>query len=351
MSIEILNDTYQNRVYNVLVVSYEYKIINKLAVLFEPSKYSFTLIRDPLSALEKIKNENFDIVLINFSFSNNFIEQFIKKIRLFDSFLYVVLITNNADLSNSLNIIKNYDIEGYFNIDENFEKLIILLELISNSIYEFMRVNLQLDNFSDDYKSPYLSTVQVLRNIAEYKDRYTIGHSFRVSKYSVLIGKKLNLSRENLKILKIGSMFHDIGKISISNYILLKAGKLTDKEYYQIKQHPLTGAHMFYPTSIYKEIIPIVKFHHENFDGNGYPAHLKCYEIPLLVRIVTIADTFDAMTSKRTYRDSLPLDTVIAEFKKFRGIQFDPFITDVFLDILKNDYSQILRIQDSYKMS
>ena len=142
MSIEILNDAYQNRVYNVLVVSYETKIINKLAILFEPSKYSFTLVRDPLLALEKIRNENFDIVLINFSFSKIFLEQFIKKIRLFDSFLYIVLVTNNNDLTTTLNIVKNCDIEGYFNIDENFEKLIILIELIANSIYEFMRINL-----------------------------------------------------------------------------------------------------------------------------------------------------------------------------------------------------------------
>ena len=317
MSIEILNDAYQNRVYNVLVVSYETKIINKLAILFEPSKYSFTLVRDPLLALEKIRNENFDIVLINFSFSKIFLEQFIKKIRLFDSFLYIVLVTN---------------------IDENFEKLIILIELIANSIYEFMRINLQLDNFSESYKSPYLSTVQILRNIVEYKDRYTIGHSFRVSKYAVLIGRKLNISRKDLNILKIGSMFHDIGKISVPNYILLKSAKLTDKEYYQIKQHPLTGAHILYP-----------KFHHERFDGKGYPARLKGLEIPLLVRIVTIADTFDAMTSKRTYRNSLPIETVIKEFENNKGYQFDPDITEVFLDILKNDYLKIQKIQKRYK--
>lgn len=349
MSIELLNDAYQNKVYNILVVSYETKIINKLAILFEPSKYSFTLVRDPLLALEKIKNENFDIVLINFSFSKTLVEQFIKKIRFFDSFLYIVLVTNNNDLSNTLNIIKTCDIEGYFNSNENFEKLVILIELIANSIYEFMRINLQLDNFSENYKSPYLSTVQILRNIVEYKDRYTIGHSFRVSKYAVLIGRKLKLSKEELNILKIGSMFHDIGKISVPNSILLKSEKLTDKEYYQIKQHPLTGAHILYPTTLYKKMIPIVKFHHERFDGTGYPARLKGVDIPLLVRIVTIADTFDAMTSKRTYRNSLPIETVIKEFENNKGSQFDPDITEVFLDILKNDYLKIQKIQKRYK--
>ena len=144
-------------------------------------------------------------------------------------------------------------------------------------------------------------------------------------------------------------MFHDIGKISVPNYILLKSAKLTDKEYYQIKQHPLTGAHILYPTTLYKKMIPIVKFHHERFDGKGYPARLKGLEIPLLVRIVTIADTFDAMTSKRTYRNSLPIETVIKEFENNKGYQFDPDITEVFLDILKNDYLKIQKIQKRYK--
>ena len=96
-------------------------------------------------------------------------------------------------------------------------------------------------------------------------------------------------------------------------------------------------------------MIPIVKFHHERFDGKGYPARLKGLEIPLLVRIVTIADTFDAMTSKRTYRNSLPIETVIKEFENNKGYQFDPDITEVFLDILKNDYLKIQKIQKRYK--
>ena len=100
---------------------------------------------------------------------------------------------------------------------------------------------------------------------------------------------------------------------------------------------------------MYSKTIPIIKFHHERFDGNGYPAKLKGEEIPLLVRIVTVADTFDAMTSKRPYRDALPIDKVIYEFNKNKGTQFDPEITDVFLDILKNDYSKIKKIQERYK--
>lgn len=340
--------TQENRKYNILVLSNELRIINKLSILFESSKYNFELSRDPLTAINQIKFKNYDLIIINYTFSKKLLELLIKKIRAFDAFTYIMLLAENSNMVDILDTVKNYDIQSYYNKTERFDNLVILVELITNSIYEFMRINLQLDNYSNNYKSPYLTTVQILRNIVEYKDTYTIGHSFRVSKYSLLIGKYMGLSRTDLKTLKVGSMFHDIGKISTPNNILLKNGPLTDNEYLQIKSHPLIGAHILFPAIMYSKIIPIIKFHHERFDGNGYPARLKGNEIPLLVRIVTIADTFDAMTSKRTYRDALPLDVVISEFEKNKGTQFDSKITDIFLDILKNNYSEIEKIQKKY---
>lgn len=339
----------ENKTYNILIVSNEKKIINKISILFESSKYKFELARDMLSAINKIKFNNYDIILINFSFSKILLELFVNKIRFFDSFSYIILYSDDTLKNDSLNIIKNYDIQAYYNTKNNLNKLICLIELISNAIYEFTRINLRLDNFNIASKSPYLSTVQILRDIAEYKDKYTIGHSFRVSKYSTLIGRALGLSNSDLKTLKVGSMFHDIGKISIPNSILLKNTSLTDSEYYKIKFHPLIGSHFVSPAIIYSRIIPIIKFHHEKFDGTGYPCNLKGSEIPLLVRIVSIADSFDAMASKRSYRDSLPIDLIIRELEKNKGYQFDPEITDVFLEILKNDFYKIKKIQKRYK--
>lgn len=341
--------TQEDKKYNILIVSNEVRIINKLSILFETSKYIFEVVRDPLAAMNEIKSKNYDLIIINYNFSKKLLELFVKKIRTFDAFTYIMLLAESNNIIDALDIVKNYDVQACHNMDEKFDKLVILVELITNSIYEFMRINLQLDNYSENSKSPYLSTVQILRNIVEYKDTYTIGHSFRVSKYSLLIGKSMGLSRTNLKILKVGSIFHDIGKISTPNSILLKNGPLTENEYFQIKSHPLIGSHILFPAIMYSKAIPIIKFHHERFDGNGYPAKLKGEEIPLLVRIVTIADTFDAMTSRRTYREALSLDVVISEFEKNKGTQFDPEITDVFLDILKNDYSKIKRIQEKYK--
>ena len=151
-----------------------------------------------------------------------------------------------------------------------------------------------------------------------------------------------------MKILKLGGLFHDIGKIGVPDSILLKESKLTDDEYSEIKNHPTIGAHILSNATIFRDILPIVKHHHERYDGNGYPGKLKGEDIPYLARIAAVADSFDAMTSKRTYRDSLPLDVVKSEIERCKGTQFDPAIADAFLDILDTQYAEISQIQSKY---
>ena len=148
-----------------------------------------------------------------------------------------------------------------------------------------------------------MESIETLRYTVEAKDPYTRGHSDRVSEYSVLIGQKLGLTEDQIKTLRIGGLFHDIGKIGIPDSILLKPSKLSDDEYSQIKNHPSIGAHFLCNAEVFQDIIPIVKHHHERFDGNGYPGKLKGNDIPYLARIAAVADTYDAMTSRRTYRD------------------------------------------------
>ena len=185
-------------------------------------------------------------------------------------------------------------------------------------------------------------------NIHEAIDSYTKGHSDRVSEYAVLIGKKLGLSDEDINTLRVGGLFHDIGKIGVPDSILSKDSKLTDDEYSEIKKHPTIGADILSNDTIFSNVLPVVKYHHERYDGNGYPENLKAEDIPYLARITAIADSYDAMTSKRTYRDSLSLDVVKAEIERCKGSQFDPNYADVFLDILNNEYSKIEKIRAKY---
>lgn len=213
---------------------------------------------------------------------------------------------------------------------------------------EIKRMNDELSHTYERLEKAYLDSIQTLRYTVEAKDPYTRGHSDRVAEYSVLIGEKLNLSDNDIKTLRVGGLFHDIGKIGIPDSILLKEAKLTDDEYSEIKNHPSIGAHILCNAEVFKDIIPIVKHHHERFDGNGYPGQLKGSDIPYFARIAAVADTFDAMTSKRTYRDALPLDVVKSEIERCSGTQFDPEIAKVFLDILNNDYDKIKHIQEKY---
>jgi len=209
-------------------------------------------------------------------------------------------------------------------------------QIYNNDIYKLKKLN----------NNERLASIETLRRTVDAKDAYTRGHSDRVSCYSVLIGEKLGLSKEDLEILKVGGLFHDIGKIGIPDNILLKPSKLTFEEYDEIKKHPLIGAHILENSKVFENIIPIVLHHHERYDGKGYPYGLKGEDIPFMARIVAVSDTFDAMTSSRSYRNSLSIDIVKDEFKKCNGTQFDPDIVSIFLDILENEFEKIEYIQN-----
>ena len=192
----------------------------------------------------------------------------------------------------------------------------------------------------------YHEIMECITCALDAKDPYTAGHSQRVSDMAMKVCQLIGLKTENIQQIHIAAHLHDIGKIGVPDAILQKNGKLDDDEYSQIKQHPNIGVHILSHAKIFQNILPIVEHHHEKYDGTGYPGKLAGENIPYLARIASIADSFDAMTSKRAYRDSLPIDIVISEFEKFKGTQFDPNIDDVFLDILKNHYDEIEEIRN-----
>ncbi|MBD8924058.1 MAG: HD domain-containing phosphohydrolase [Clostridia bacterium] len=341
-----------NAQYKILAVDDEEGIIDSLSIFLKRSGYNFTGVTDPLEAIEKVKTEHFDMLILDFIMTPLHGDQVVEEIRKFNKELYILLLTGHKDLAPPLETIRRLDIQGYCEKSDKFDQLLLLIESGIKSIAqmnEIKNINSQLSETYEKLEQAYLESIQTLRYTVEAKDPYTRGHSDRVAEYSVLIGKHLGLSDADLKTLQIGGLFHDIGKIGVPDAILRKESKLTDDEYSEIKNHPSIGAHILSTATIFQDIIPIVKHHHEKYDGNGYPGRLKGEEIPYFARIAAIADTFDAMTSKRTYRDALPLDVVIAEFERCKGTQFDPALDDVFLDILKNHYDEIKEIQEKYK--
>ncbi len=338
-------DTNENRGYKIIAVDDEEGIIDSLSIFLKRSGYEFIGVTDPMEAIERVKHEHFDLMILDFIMTPIHGDQVVEEIRTFNKELYILLLTGHKDLAPPLETIRRLDIQGYCEKSDKFDQLLLLIE---SGIKSIAQMN-EIKKINQELEKAYLESIETLRYTVEAKDSYTRGHSDRVSQYSVLIGKHLGLSDDDLRTLRIGGLFHDIGKIGVPDSILLKDAKLTDDEYSEIKNHPSIGAHILSTATIFKNMIPIVKHHHERFDGHGYPSQLKGTDIPYLARIAAIADSFDAMTSKRTYRDSMSIEAVIEEFERCKGTQFDPDLTDVFLDILHNHMDEIKEIQEKYK--
>lgn len=337
--------------YKIIVVDDEPGILDSLSIFLKRSGYQFTGVTDPMEAIEKVKNEHFDLMLLDFIMTPIHGDKVVEEIRKFNKELYILLLTGHKNLAPPLETIKRLDIQGYCEKSDKFDQLLLLVESGIKAIEQMnmiKKINAELRDTNEKLEKAYLESIQTLRYTVEAKDPYTRGHSDRVSEYSVLIGKYLNLSEDELHQLKIGGLFHDVGKIGVPDSILLKTSKLTDDEYSEIKNHPSIGAHILSNASLFQDIIPIVKHHHERYDGHGYPGKLAGDKIPYLARIATVADSFDAMTSRRTYRNSMPLDIVKQEIEKNKETQFDPEIADTFLGILDKHYDQIEEIRNKY---
>ncbi|WP_414151263.1 HD-GYP domain-containing protein [Acetobacterium carbinolicum] len=204
-----------------------------------------------------------------------------------------------------------------------------LLNQNKELINQKSEIELSLKRLDDSY----LNTVFALSNAVDARDPYTAGHSERVSKIAILLSRELKMTEENLKILEYAGLFHDIGKIGIPDHILNKNGKLTDEEYEVIKQHPDIGINILSNVGFLAGALLIIRYHHERFSGNGYPCGIKGEEIPLGSRILAIADTYDAMTTDRPYRQRFSHDAAVAEIQKNSGTQFDDKLVDVFMKI------------------
>ncbi|MCX7704626.1 MAG: HD-GYP domain-containing protein, partial [Planctomycetota bacterium] len=179
------------------------------------------------------------------------------------------------------------------------------------------------------------ATTLALAKTIEYKDPYTRGHCERVMGYSDAIALKIGFSEKDRKRLRYACILHDIGKIGIPGRILDKPGRLTDEEYEIVKRHSVLGEELVKGVPFLKEIALFIRWHHERWDGKGYPDGLKGYEIPLESRIMAIADAFDAMTSDRPYRKALSRLEAIEEIKRGSGSQFDPILASEFLKVIE----------------
>ena len=491
--------------YKILVVDDEVGIIDSLSVILKRNGYGFDGLTDPIEAVERIKTEHFDLLILDFLMKPIHGDEVVRQIREFNQELYILLLTGHKDLAPPLETIRALDIQGYCEKSDRFDQLLLLVESgiksISqmetikafrdglNSILEAMpkiyqlqpiggiledilsellplinsdsafiivddtsidlretdngqigKVNVhrtifkgigkyktEIENFMEmldpalmeqigyartekkaikikegvilplineineaigvifvessdveegfgllgiyasqaasslnnaflhslvnikndelnktyvELKERYMDTIKALRLVVDAKDIYTRGHSDRVAYYAWKIGEKIGLDKKDLETLRISGLFHDVGKIGTRDDIILKSDKLDAIEYDEIKKHPIKGAHILSAVSMFKDVVPLVKCHHEKIDGTGYPEGLKGEEIPFLARIIAVADAFDAMMSDRLYRSKLGLLEAVEQLQKNAGTQFDAKIVKEFVEILV-DYDKM----------
>lgn len=490
-------------IYKVIVVDDDIGILDSISILLKRKNYEYVGVTNPLDAIELIKKDNFDLLILDFIMQPINGDQVVELIRKFNKDLYILLLTGHKDLAPPLETMENFDIQCYCEKSDKFDQLMLLIESAIKSIAqrrtilkfkdglnnileslpkiyqlqpfedilkeilaqlmplvnssnafiladnidkngEYERksilrgigkyncdVNAFMSNMSPDFmldigharttgrtiateneviiplmtdssgslgiiyiesndyedglklleiyakqaaaainnaqmhslinmkndelvstyaelKKRYMDTIETLRLTVDAKDYYTRGHSDRVAYYASKIGEAMNLSKADVESLKIGGIFHDIGKIGTNDDILLKNSKLDEEEYNEIKKHPLKGANILSAMSMFKDIVPLVEYHHERVDGRGYPHGLTGDEIPQLAKIISVADAFDAMTSDRVYRTKMDLNHAIEQLEKGKNTQFDERVVDTFVELL-NDFPKMKsEIEDTY---
>lgn len=205
----------------------------------------------------------------------------------------------------------------------------------------------EIRNEQKKVKDMFMQTVTALSEAVDAKDRYTSGHSKRVAQYSRMIAERMGKSKEEQEEIYRAGLLHDVGKIRIPVEIINKPGRLTDEEYNIIKLHPVTGYHILRGVSGDSNIAIAAKYHHERYDGKGYPNGLEGENIPEAARILGVADSYDAMTSNRSYRNALPQEVVRGEIEKGRGTQFDPHVADIMLQMIDEDTEYTMKQVDN----
>jgi len=215
-----------------------------------------------------------------------------------------------------------------------------------NSIANESAIYLENAMLYEDVHDLMMGILHSLTSAVDAKDAYTCGHSERVALLSRHLAQQIQLSDSEVERIYMAGLLHDVGKIGVPENVLQKTGRLTAEEFEQMKKHPQIGARILRDIKQIEDIIPGVLHHHERYDGRGYPAGLAGEQIPLMGRIICLADCFDAMTSNRTYRKALPLEVALTEIRRCSGTQFDPRLAESFLQVGAERFRELLREQE-----
>lgn len=327
----------------ILIIDEDVNMMEIISEILKGYGHTVSTFTEPVSAIEELKANKYDILLVNYLMSPVNGDRVAELVREFDKEIYIILMSMHKDLTPSIETMQTLDIQAYFEKSSRFDQLIIMIQSGIKYIEQLRKVksiNLKLDHYLFNF-------AQILLNTITAKDNYTGEHSKRVTSYCRLFAKFLELDDISTDNLLKAASFHDVGKIGIPDSVLLKEGKLTDEEYDTIKLHPVIAANIFSVSDIFKDIVPIIKHHHERYDGNGYPDKLKGENIEYLARVLSLCDSFDAIVSRRSYKDERSIQSALEEIKRCSGTQFDPNLADKFIVLVNNNINDIQSIIDN----
>lgn len=282
--------------------------------------------------LSRSRNATADMVLFGIDTSSSTSLDNLKLLR--DEFAGPVLATTRNFNAEARERAQSLGIADYLAIEECGEEG---LELKVETVLTSFRIDTLVQENDQRTQDLFVNILTVMVKILESKDPYTRFHSHSVAKWSRMIGRRKGLTEDELNRLGLAALFHDFGKIGIPDDILCKTGKLTDEEFETMKKHPTIARDLLASLEPLSDLLPGITHHHERWDGRGYPSKLKGEDIPLWARIIALADSYDTMSTRRSYKEPYSREKVLSELEKGKGTQFDPELTEHLLGILKEN--------------
>lgn len=326
----------EERKYKILVVDDEE---DNLALLYRTlrSKYFVTKAKSAIEALELLKDEQFDCILSDHKMPLMDGVEFLKRVNDIQPKTMRLLVTAYSDVKILIDAINYAKIYRYIKKPYTPDELLMIVA----SALECYQLKLDNENLITDLRDLFSGTVKAIIEALDAKDSFTLGRSRRVAFYALKIVNKMSLDPAQVSKIELAGLLHDIGMIGVAEEILGKTQKLTDEEYEKIKMHVHYSVKILEDIKQLTEITEIIKYHHEYYNGCGYPFGLKGEEIPLGSRIIAIADAYDAMVSNRAYRNSLSSDEALKIIEQGAGKQFDPNLVQIFKSILPEAIEEI----------